>query len=184
MVTTRPNSAVRLVTSASAIPQGTMRSYSVRSGLQLSANPCIVTPFATRTPIAQILRSRLVPVAGSHTPERSSHAGRVYAELRARVHDRLLYLAYVAHHIDWLGEANDGVADELTGTVPRDAAAPVDIDDLTAVRWAIPLGSALTGRIDGLMLHEQHAVFAASHHLGVLVALARPRLAVRDQART
>src|SRR5690606_37905891 len=72
MVTSCPSSALRLVTSASSMPQGTMRSNSGRSGLQLRARPCIVTPLATRTPMAQILRSRRVASAGSHTPERSS----------------------------------------------------------------------------------------------------------------
>src|SRR5690606_16876276 len=72
MVTSCPSSAVRLVTSASSMPHGTMRSNSARSGLQLRAKPCMVTPLATRTPMAQILRSRRAPSAGSHTPERFS----------------------------------------------------------------------------------------------------------------
>ena len=152
--------------------------------MQLSAKPCIVTPLATRTPMAQILRSRLVSVAGSHTPERSSTRMVSTPYAGAHLHDRLLKLAHVADHVDGFSEANDGIANELAGTVPRDAAATIDVDDLAAVCWAIPGGRALACGVDGLVLNEQDSILGASHHLGVFRALARPRLAVRDQART
>ena len=60
-VTLRPVSADRLVTPASRMPQGTMRSNQPRSQSQLSAKPCIVTPRATRMPIAATLRSCALP---------------------------------------------------------------------------------------------------------------------------
>src|SRR5690606_39099037 len=72
--TSRPSSALREVTPASEMPQGTIRSNHDRSLLQFTANPCIVTPRATRQPIAAILRSgRPRPgSASSHTPARPS----------------------------------------------------------------------------------------------------------------
>src|SRR5450830_647258 len=72
IVTSRPSSALSEVTSASEIPHGTMRPNWSRSTLQFSAKPCIVTPFAMRTPIAATLRSRRVSSAGSQTPLRSA----------------------------------------------------------------------------------------------------------------
>ena len=53
----RPVSADSVVTAASEMPHGTMRSYQDRSQSQFSASPCMVTPRATRAPIAPILRS-------------------------------------------------------------------------------------------------------------------------------
>ena len=55
--TSRPSSAESEVTPASRIPHGTIRSNQVLSGSQFRAKPCIVTPLATRIPIAAILRS-------------------------------------------------------------------------------------------------------------------------------
>ena len=52
--TSRPSSADSEVTPASGMPHGIMLAKAVMSGSQLSAKPCIVTPRATRTPIAAI----------------------------------------------------------------------------------------------------------------------------------
>ncbi len=59
----RPVSADSEVTVASLMPHGTMRSYQDRSQSQFSAKPCMVTPLATRMPIARDLPVRpAVPV--------------------------------------------------------------------------------------------------------------------------
>lgn len=42
---------------ASRMPHGMIRSNQALSGFTFRAKPCIVTPFATRMPIAAILRS-------------------------------------------------------------------------------------------------------------------------------
>src|SRR3954447_9521288 len=68
----RPASCVSVVTPASVMPQGTMAANAERSQSQLSAKPCIVTPRATRTPIAATLRSGPRSSAGTHTPLRPS----------------------------------------------------------------------------------------------------------------
>jgi AcrR family transcriptional regulator len=60
------------VTPASAIPQGTIRSYQLRSGSQLRAKPCMVTPWLTRMPMAATLRAGPRESAGTHTPLRRS----------------------------------------------------------------------------------------------------------------
>ena len=70
--TSRPSSADSDVTPASGMPHGIMLANAVMSGSQLSAKPCIVTPRATRTPIAATLRSGRVPSAATHTPLRPS----------------------------------------------------------------------------------------------------------------
>src|SRR5690606_14751409 len=61
------------------------------------------------------------------------HAGAVLHEdgcqavAGADVHDRLLESAHVLHHVDGLCKFDDGVTHELTGSVPRDAAAAVHV---------------------------------------------------------
>jgi hypothetical protein len=70
--TPRPSSAVSEVAPASTIPQGTMLLKADMSGSQLSAKPCMVTPRATRTPMAAIFRSGPRSSARTHTPLRPS----------------------------------------------------------------------------------------------------------------
>src|SRR5690606_37116254 len=60
-VTRRPSSAVSEVAVASSSPHGTITCAQDRSQSALRANPCIVTPLATRTPIAPTLRSGRTP---------------------------------------------------------------------------------------------------------------------------
>ncbi len=69
-----PVSAVSDVTPASRMPQGTIRSNHDRSQSQFSASPCMVTPRATRAPIAPTFRSGSPRAgeAGIHAPERPS----------------------------------------------------------------------------------------------------------------
>ena len=54
METSRPSSFCSDVTPLSVNPQGLIRENAERSVLTLSARPCIVTPWLTFTPIAQI----------------------------------------------------------------------------------------------------------------------------------
>ena len=68
----RPASADSVVTVASLIPQGTMRSYQDRSQSQFRAKPCMVTPRDTRMPIAPTLRSGPPAEPRNHTPLRPS----------------------------------------------------------------------------------------------------------------
>ena len=73
--TGRPVSMDRLVTPASRMPHGTIRSNQPRSQSQLSAKPCIVTPRDTRMPIAATFRSSGLPGPRPpviHTPLRPS----------------------------------------------------------------------------------------------------------------
>lgn len=66
--------------------------------------------------------------------------------------------------------------------MPRDAATAININDLGVIRRPVPIGGALAGGIDGLMLNEQHAILAPRDDLRVLLTLARPGLAIRDPA--
>ena len=56
-VMARPVWADSVVVPASRMPHGTMRSYQDRSQSAFSANPCMVTPRATRAPMAPTFRS-------------------------------------------------------------------------------------------------------------------------------
>src|SRR6185312_13864238 len=70
-VTSRPSSRLSVVTPASEMPQGMIRWVQPRSFSQLSAKPCMVTPWAKRRPSAATLRSCSVSsFARTHTPER------------------------------------------------------------------------------------------------------------------
>ena len=75
-VISRPASALSDVTPASGMPHGTIEPNAPRSGSQLRAKPCIVTPRATRMPMAATFRSGRYPEpgssAGSQTPLRPS----------------------------------------------------------------------------------------------------------------
>src|SRR5690606_11958269 len=68
--TRRPDSAESDVTPASAIPQGTIWPNQFRSQSALRAKPCMVTPWATRMPMAATLRAGPRSSAGTHTPLR------------------------------------------------------------------------------------------------------------------
>ena len=126
--------------------------------LQFSANPCIVTPSATRMPIAAILFSR----AGVADPDAgaSLDATAVDAELGEHVDEDALEPAHVADDVDRLGEAQDRIPDELAGAVPGDLAAAVDVDDGGAVGRPLVGVGALAGGVDGGVLQEEDGVGA------------------------
>jgi len=69
-VMARPVWADSVVVPASRMPHGTMRSYQDRSQSAFSANPCMVTPRATRAPIAPTLRSGWFSSPGTQAPLR------------------------------------------------------------------------------------------------------------------
>ena len=146
-----------------------MREYQARSESQLIAKPCIVTPCATRMPMAATLRSGPCPSASTHTPLRpSTRVGRD-AELGADVDEQLLQPAHVRDDVDRLGQPHDRVADELARTVPGDLAAAVDVDDRRAVPRPLVRLGALAGGVDGLVLEQQDGVGGrlAGAHVGV-----------------
>jgi hypothetical protein len=79
-----------VVTPASRMPHGTMRSYQDKSQSQFRASPCIVTPRATRAPIAPTLRSGspgtqapLRPATRTAVTPKSKHV-RIMASSKAR----------------------------------------------------------------------------------------------------
>ena len=159
----RPVSADRLVTPASRMPQGTMRSNQLRSQLQLSAKPCIATPRDTRMPIAATLRSSVLPGPRppvSHTPLRPST--RVVATpgpAQARISASSMARTYA---ITSTGSASvhDRVADELARPVPGDLPAAVHVDDRYARvgERAVELARPPAGRVDGRVLQHQARV--------------------------
>ena len=128
-VTSRPSSRLSEVTPASAMPQGTNRSYHPRSTSQLSANPCMVTPRLTRMPSAAILRSGPPVVGAQPDAAAPGHPGGGDAEVRADADQRLLDAADVVDDLDVVGQRDDRVADQLAGAVEGDLAAAVDVDD-------------------------------------------------------
>ena len=69
-VMARPVWADSVVVPASRMPHGTIRSYQDRSQSAFSANPCMVTPRATRAPIAPTLRSGWFSSPGTQAPLR------------------------------------------------------------------------------------------------------------------
>src|SRR4051812_10487762 len=56
----------------------------------------------------------------------------------AHVDERLLDPAYVTDDVDRVGQPGDWVADELSGAVPGDLAAAVDVDHRSAVGRSLP----------------------------------------------
>jgi hypothetical protein len=96
---------------------------------------------------------------------------------------RLLETADVLDDVQRNRERHEGVADELTGTVPGDEAAAVDIDDGGAVRGPVRRAGPLARGIDRRVLekHEDVRTGAVAPGGGVR-ALGVPGRAVLDEA--
>lgn len=87
------------------------------------------------------------------TPHAASarHASPDHAKLGDGVDCGLLKAANVRDHVEWLGQGNDGVGDELPRPVPRNCATAVHFNN--------------GGSIDGSILWL--GAFAGSEYLGV-----------------
>src|SRR5699024_5308968 len=106
-------------------------------------------------------------------------------EARAGVDDRVLEGADVGDDVHRRSQPDDRVDDDLAGAVPRDAAAPVDVDDGAAVDRTVGPGRALAGRVDRLVLEdEQRVPGSPGHHLLVDGPLQVPSGLVVDAALT
>ena len=153
----RPASADSVVTPASRMPHGTMRSYHDRSQSQFSASPCMVAPRATRAPIA--------PPCDPGSPRdpgaaAARHPHRRDTELGAGPDHGLFERPHVGDHVDRLAELDDRVGGQLPGPMPGDLAAAVHVDDRRAWIPGRPVGRGrpLACRVHGLMLEQQAAV--------------------------
>ena len=152
------------------------------SVVTLRANPCIVRPRASRTPIAAILRG-FGPSASTHTPGYSASrpAPGTPSLGRATSIRRSSTAANVLERALGVREVDDRVADELTGTVVRDVAAALDRHEVGADRGRVALQ---VGREVGMRAVGEHmVVFEQQQVLLVPVIeqrlLHRQRLAVR-----
>ena len=128
------------VTPASVMPHGhDPVEPATGRGSQLSAKPCIVTPCATRTPIAATLRSgrrgrrRAARRRCGRRPGRPSTPSSAQTSMSSALEP-----ADVGDHVDRVGQPHDRIADELARAVPGDLAAAVDVDDRGAVGRAAP----------------------------------------------
>ena len=192
----------RVLTPASRIPHGTMRSYHDRSQSQFSANPCMVTPLATRAPIAPTFRSAHPSPGSSPGPCRPARpprpatwvpAQRIHAPLRPSTrpavtpnsaHTRIMASfkrPHVGHHVDRITQLDDRVAGQLPRPMPGDLAAAVHVNDRRArvAERSVRGGRPLARRVHGLVLKEQAAVgYLAGHPPGMNTPLQVPALAV------
>ena len=106
------------------------------------------------------------------------------AEAGEDVDQYALEAPHVRHDIDRFAQAHDGISDELTGTVPCDLAATVDVDHGGAVGRPLVPRRARARREDGLVLEQQQRVGArAADHIGVDLTLSCPRVGVGDEGR-
>ena len=109
----------------------------------------------------------------------------VNAKLRGDVDEEMFYGSHVADDIDGLSEASDRIADQLTGTVPRNFAPAVDVNHRSAVLRSLRIFGALARGIDGFMLKEEKSVGAnAGNNVGVDLALKSPALLIGDWVTT
>ena len=129
--------------------------------------------------MAQILRG-LRPPASTHTPGYSVRRPALDAEGGERVDDDLLDVADVAGGVELVGDAEDRIADELTGSVVGDVAAAADRDELgadvggLAPQVVVEVRPRPVGEHVG-MLEEQQVLLDAAAEQGLLD---RQRLAV------
>ena len=148
-----------MVTPASAMPQGTIRSNHAEVVVAVEREAVHRHAAATRTPIAATLRSGRA--SSARTRRRCGRGPRAVATPKsAQTRDqRLLEAADVVDDVDVLGQPDDRVADELAGAVERDLAAAVDVDDRrAAVDGPLPRLGALAGGVDRRVLEQQHRV--------------------------
>ena len=177
-VTSRPSSRVREVTPASAMPQGTKRSYQLEVDVAVDGEAvhrdAAADPDADRGDLALGAdRSS----ARSHTPLRPGTRAVVTPKSRAGRDQRLLDAADVVDDLDVVGQRDDRVADQLAGAVEGDLAAAVDVDDRGATgveRPLVRLGALAAGE-DRRVLEQQHGVVGvAGDHRRVDLALEVP----------
>ena len=143
-----------------------MEPNALRSQSQFSANPCIVVARATLMPIAPTLRAGRSLVARYPHPGPPLDPAGPKAEVGTHRDQRLLKAPNEIHHVQWLGQADDGVSDQLPGTVPGDLAAAVGFDDRCAgsgrIRTFVGQGASARGVHRG-MLQQQQRVGATGH---------------------
>ncbi len=184
-VTSRPSSADSDVTPASTMPHGHDRAERAEVGVAVEREA--VHGHAAGDPYADRGDLALGPAGTARRVGRHPHpaaaldpAGRD-AECVAHVDECRLEPAHVGDHVDRVGQGDDRIADQLTGPVPGDLAAAVDVDDRSAVeRTLVRLGAASRG-VDRRVLQQQQRVRpGALDPRGVQLALERPRLLVGD----
>ena len=186
--TSRPSSRDSDVTPAPTMPHGMMTSAQPRSLSQLNANPCIVTLWLTRMPMAPIFRSGRTAGPRGRRRRRGptcrcgpSIRVAVDAEVRADPDHHVLEAAHVGHDVDRLGQPDDRVAHELARAVPGDLPAAVDVDHRRPVERPLVGLGALAGGVDRGVLQQQRGVgLVAGDHLGVEVPLDVPGPLVVD----
>ena len=102
-----------------------------------------------------------------------------HAEDGHRADHGLLHAADVVHDQHVVGQLHDRVGHQLSGTVPRDLAAPVDVDDGRSVDGTlVRLGPAARREHGGVLQQQDRVVDLACDALGVQVALQLPRVGV------
>ena len=183
-----PSSRVNEVIRQASIPQGTIHSNGCRSLLTLTANPWVVTPRLTWTPIEPILRSLRRPDARQPL----DRAGLDAVGAERRDHHPLHAPDVVVDVVAVRAQAHDRVADELAGAVVGDAAAAVGLGDLDSLH-PVPVlahrqlvgGRAPALRVDGRVLEqEQHVRDRAGLARGLEALLQRAGFVVGDLPRT
>ncbi len=119
----------------------------------------MLTPCATRRPMAASLRTGPRSSAGIHTPLRPFTSTRpaTMPELGAHVDEHLLDPADERHDVDRVGKPDDRVTDELAGAVPGDLPTSVDVDDgRSGVEQGTLVGlRPLACGVDRLVLEQQ-----------------------------
>lgn len=124
---------------------------------------------------------RAAPIRGHPDAAAPGDARGRHAEVGAGGDERVLDPPHVRHDVEGHGQADDGVAHELAGTVPGDLAAAIDIDDGGAVQGALERLRAPAGGVDGGVLEEEERVRSrACDHIGMGTPLEFPPLGVPD----
>ena len=120
-------------------------------------------------------RAVVVPVREDPDARPPVHADGRDAELGGGADQQLLEEPDVVLDVGTVAQPDHGVADQLARPVPCDLAAAVHVHDGGAVRGALGVLGAATGRVDGLVLQEEElAVGAAGDDVRVQGALGVP----------
>lgn len=120
------------------------------------------------------MRGSIYPYSAS-----ARYAGSNHSELGAGADRRSFQAAHMRYYIERVRQGDDGIADQLSGAMPRYPSTSIDLDYRAAVNGSVARLSPTPGGEHGQMLDYQDGWrFRADGHLIVALALKLPNLGI------
>jgi hypothetical protein len=84
------------------------------------------------------------------------------SKVSADINKHLLKPANVSDNVNWVWKSHNGVANQLTGAVPRYFATAINIDYLCTVDWALRILSAFSSCVGTNVLKQNAGIWPDS----------------------